>query len=184
MTKNWWSPLAWMQAAFEAVWGIISGLWTAFLGIFGIHPKAPSGRHEDIKIEDVDQAATAEASKQELADLLDRERTPAEIVHAYAEAGAMDRPTVDLSALTAEQQDWLVSLSDSDYILLSASGVSACERSLTALMAIPDLSRLRAEKPAEKAPQAVIQQTKEELIRERYLAVVRGIEPSKQAFGR
>ncbi|KQS74320.1 hypothetical protein ASG25_21220 [Rhizobium sp. Leaf384] len=180
MKKDWWNPMAWMQTALEAVWGIISGIWTAFLGIFGIRPRAPSGRHEDIKLEDIDQAATAEAAKQDLADILDRQRTPAEIVHAYAAAGAMDRPTVDLSALSEEQQDWLVSLSDSDYILLSASGVPACERSLRAGIVIPTVSRLHAEKPAKEAPQAVIEQTKEEMIRDRYLASIRGVQPRHQ----
>ncbi|KQQ72382.1 hypothetical protein ASF70_12675 [Rhizobium sp. Leaf321] len=182
--KSWWNPLSWAQYALEAVWGVLSGIWTAILGIFGIHPSAPKGQHADIKLDDVDSAASAEADEQALAKLMTAEMTPAEVVLRYAAAGAMDRPTVDLSALSTEEQDWLVSLSDSDLALLAASGKSACERSLEAKMAIPDLTRLRAEKPMEEAPKAYVQQTKEDMIRERYLAAVRGLQTSKNLLAR
>ena len=182
MQKKWWNPVSWMQYALEGVWSILSGIWTAILGIFGIHPTAPGGAHEDIKLGDVDDAAAAEADKQALADLMTAEMTPVDVVLAYASAGLMDRPTVDLGKLTPQQQDWLVSLSEGDLALLSASGHPSCEMSLKALKAIPYLTKLRAETAPDKAPEPIILQTKEELIRERYLEVVRGLHPTKKLF--
>ncbi|WP_428427337.1 hypothetical protein [Pararhizobium sp.] len=184
MQKKWWNPVSWMQFALEAIWSVLSGIWTAILGIFGIHPTAPRGAHENIKLGDVDDAAAAEADKQALADLMNAEMTPADVVLAYASAGLMDRPTVDLGKLTPEQQDWLVSLSDGDLALLSASGHPSCEMSLRALKAIPYLTKLRAESAPEAAPEPIVLQTKENLIRERYIEVVRGLHLSKKPFSR
>lgn len=166
--ENLWNPLTWMQLALEAAWGVLKGIWDALMSVFGMNPKAPRGQHDDITPEDVTDAAKYEASKQELVDMLNHDRTPAQIVHSYAAAGVMDRPTVDLSALTPEQQDWLVGLSNGDYILLAASGVPACDRSLSARMVIPSLTKLRAEKAAEEAPHPVMRKTREEMIRDIY----------------
>jgi len=122
--KSWWdllNPLTWLGAIFGSL-----------LRWLGLMPHPPTGGFENIQRGDVEDAARAARETEEAIDAIVKDMSPAEVVRAYAAASPEDRATMDLSALDAEGQDWLLSLSDDDLTLLAMSTTGGCARSLEA----------------------------------------------------
>ncbi|UFS81579.1 MULTISPECIES: hypothetical protein [Rhizobium] len=116
--------------------GITSFLYDVFgpllrwLGLMKSEPPIP---HDNTQVDDVLAASQEAVAQADAIEELGKQMTPAEIVRAYAGANAEDRPGMDLSALSEQQQDWLLSRSDVDLVYLAHETDAGLERSLTAL---------------------------------------------------
>lgn len=135
--KSLWSllnPLTWIGAIFGSL-----------LRFFGLMPHPQTGGFENIQRADVEDAAKAARETEEAIDAIVADMSPAEVVKAYTSASAEDRAEMDLTALDAEGQDWLLSLSDDDLTLLAMSTTGGCARSLEARAVKPIYPRPQSE---------------------------------------
>ncbi len=82
---------------------------------------------------------------EEAIDAMMNEKSAAQVVKDYANATPEDRALMDLSALDADGQDWLQSLSEDDLTLLAMSTTAGCARSLEARAMKPIYPRPAAE---------------------------------------
>ncbi len=147
---QWWNPLSWIGTILQSI-----GAFLHMLGIsFGLIQPPRTDGHENIQADDVSAAEKDARKEQEAINQILADLTPAEIVHAYCTASEEARKTIDLSALTVEQQDWLMRLSDAELVMLGKSGEAACRRSVEAGKLLVNRARLR---PAgmETAPQVL-----------------------------
>ncbi len=136
-----------------AIWNTIMGFF-AFLGQllgFSAAP-TPTPGYQNIQKSDVAAEAELAAQKEAAIDELQKDRSLGEIVFEYAGASEDKRSTVDIGALSYEQQDWLLRLSDADLVMLKASGIRACAKSLDRMKVIPDFKKIRGDQK-ERAPQ-------------------------------
>lgn len=157
--KSPWSllnPFTWIVAIFEPL-----------LRWLGLMPHPDTQGFENLSRADVEEAAEQAKRTEEAVDAILRERSPAEVVKAYASASPEDRATMDLSALDVDGQDWLQSLSEDDLTLLAMSTTAGCARSLEA----------RAMKPIYLRPTAETE--KAEILR---IPTVEDVEEEKRAF--
>ena len=140
---QWWNPFAWFGAILQSI-----------LAFFGMVPPPRTDGHENLQVADVEGAEKDARKEQEAIDEIIADLTPGQIVHAYCTASEEARKTIDLSALTVEQQDWLMRLSDADLVMLGKSGEAACRRSVEAGKLMVNRAKLR---PAEMetAPQVL-----------------------------
>lgn len=116
--------------------GITSFLYDVFgpiLRWLGLMKSQPPVAHDNTQIDDVFDATREAAAHAAALEELGEKTTPAEVVRAYAKANADDRPGMDLSALSEQQQDWLLSRSDVDLVFLANETSAGLERSLEAL---------------------------------------------------
>jgi hypothetical protein len=135
--KSWLAllnPFEWLSA--------ILGPILRFLGLMP-HPRTDG--FENLTKADVDQAAVDAKRSEEAIDAIMNDRSPAEVVKAYASASPDERALMDLSALDAEGQDWLQNLGEDDLTLLSMSTTGGCARSLEARAMKPIYPRPAAE---------------------------------------
>lgn len=128
-----------LNKVFNPVWylnGLTSFLYVVFgpiLRWMGLMKSEPPIPHDDTTVGDVAAAAQEAVAQAEVIEELAKQMTPAEVVRAYAKADAEDRPAMDLSVLTEQQQDWLLSRGDVDLVYLANESDSGLERSLSAL---------------------------------------------------
>ena len=141
---QWWNPFSWIEAILQTIGAILRDIFA----LFGMMPPPPTSGHENIQVDDVSAAEKDARKEQEATDQILADLTPAKIVHAYCTASEEARKTIDLSALTFEQQDWLMRLSDADLVMLGKSGEAACRRSVEAGRLLVNRAKLR---PAELA---------------------------------
>ena len=152
MTKakkfQWWNPFSWIDAILQTVGAVLREIFA----VFGMISLPPPSRHENIQADDVMAAEQDARKEQEAIDEILADITPGEIAYAYCTASEEARKTIDLSALSVEQQDWLMRLSDADLVMLGKSGEAACRRSVEAGKLMVNRAKLR---PAEMetAPQ-------------------------------
>ena len=125
------------------IWEAFSGLLQGLMSIFGFSPRAPKEQHDNLGREDVAAAEVEARSDVANAELALALRSPEAVVHEYAMSPSDTRATVDLSPLSADEQDWLLGLSDGDLAMLAASNVDACKRSLDARKIVVNVRRLR-----------------------------------------
>jgi hypothetical protein len=136
------NPLWWLGLLGNVLHDVFGPLLRA-LGFMKSLP--PTGPHDNTQPGDVFDAQNLAAAQHAAADTLDKAMSPAEVVQAYCRATEGDRKMMDLSALSDGQQDWLLGLSDVDYVLLGNESVSGCERSLEALQVFRFKRRAAAE---------------------------------------
>jgi len=128
-----------MPKILNPVWylnGFTSFLYIAFgpiLRLMGLMKSEPRIPHDDTTADDVAAAAQEAVAQAEALEELGKLMTPAEVVRAYAHSVAEDRPSMDLSVLTEQQQDWLLSRGDVDLIFLANETDAGLDRSLNAL---------------------------------------------------
>lgn len=135
--KSLWSllnPFTWLAAIFGPL-----------LRFLGLMPTPQTGGFENIQKPDVEDAAETARETEEAIDAIMKDMSPAEIVKAYASASPEERAEMDLSALSSEGVDWLLSLSDDDLTLLSISTIGGCVRSLEARAVKPIYPKPTAE---------------------------------------
>lgn len=125
----WWmNPLRWLDAAVDAlVW-----LFGPILRWFGLLTPPSTAGFENIQKSDVDDAARDATDAERAIDMILADRSPAEIVSAYAKADPATREAMDLSVIDPDGQSWLLTLTDDELTLLSMSTVGGCARSLEA----------------------------------------------------
>lgn len=139
--KSWLAllnPFRWFAALFEPL-----------LRFLGLMPRPRTEEFQNIQREDVNEAAEQAKRTEEAVDAILRDMSPAEVVKAYAAASPKDRALMDLSALDADGQDWLQSLSGNELTLLSMSTTAGCARSLEARTVKPVYRKPIDEKEAE-----------------------------------
>lgn len=134
---------------------LITSVLNAILRLFGMQIPAArrelpavSTRPSDIITEIQNSASGIGAGYQELL----RPTTDAgHILYRFALAGSPEeRASVDLSALTSEQQGWLLLLSDADLERLAKVGLDGCTRAISGKRCgIGGLPAMRNEKPVE-----------------------------------
>lgn len=139
--KSWWSllnPFNWIAAIFGPL-----------LRFLGLMPLPSTEGFENLSKADVEEAAADARRMEEAVDAIMQQMSPAEVVKAYATATPEDRALMDLSALDAEGEDWLHSLSEDELTLLSMSTTAGCAWSLEAKAVKPIYPRPQpeAEKP-------------------------------------
>lgn len=140
-TWNWLNPLLWLQQ----IYTFFASLVTDILKLFGLVPPPATNGFADIQTEDVENAAAGAVEKEAMADALLQQLCPDEIVHAYTLATEDQRAAMDLGKLSAREQDWLLGLSEADLVLLGASGIAACARSLRDCAVVISARRLRSD---------------------------------------
>lgn len=118
--------------AVEAILKAILAIVAAFCRLLGVAPPSmpqlprPSTTPEDVRAEYRDEFTREVSNDHALASDVGL------AVHQYA--GALDpaiRGAVDISALSAEQTDWLLGLREEDLQRLVAAGPKACELAVT-----------------------------------------------------
>lgn len=127
--KSWWSwlnALRWLDAAFS----MLAWLFAPILRWFGLLTPPRTDGFENLQKSDVDDAAKDATEAERAIDMILADRSPAEIVKAYAAADPTARQTMDLSVLDPAAQDWLLTLTDDELTLLSMSTIGGCARSL------------------------------------------------------
>ncbi len=135
----------WYLNGFTALLYDVFGPLLRWLGLMKSEPPIP---HDNTSVDDVAVAAQEAAARQEVLEDLGKQITAVELVRAYAKADAEDRPGMDLSALTVQQQDWLLSRSDVDLVFLANETETGLERSLEALQVFRWKPRRPAAEPA------------------------------------
>ena len=136
---NWLNPLFCLQT----IYAFFTALITDILKLFGLAPRPATDDFENIQAKDVEDAAAGAVEREASADALFHELSPAQVVHAYAQATEEQRAVMDLGQLSQVEQDWLLGLSDTDLVLLGASGMAACARSLRDRAVLTNPKRLR-----------------------------------------
>lgn len=124
----WLNPLTWIEAAGS----LLALFFGPILRWLGLLDPPRTDCFENLQKSDVDDAARDATEAEKAIDMILADSSPAEVVKAYAAADPVTRGTMDLSALDAEGQDWLLTLTDDDLTLLSMSTVGGCARSLEA----------------------------------------------------
>ncbi|WP_112961592.1 hypothetical protein [Agrobacterium sp. lyk4-40-TYG-31] len=178
--KSMWNlvnPFAWLNAAF----GLLTWIFGPILRFFGMMPHPPTTGFANIQKADVDDAAADATNAQEAIDAILREMSPAEVVHAFANAAPDNRITMDLSVIDEDGQNWLLNLSDDDLTLLAMSTVGGCARSLESRAVIPTYPRPSVnEKEAEiltiPTPEDIDEMNRQ-LIAERFREELRALSP-------
>lgn len=146
--KSAWSllnPMTWLDGFFA----FLGAIFGPILRAFGMLPPPDTESFDDLSSGDVADAAKLAAEQEAAVEELQKEKSPAEIVRAYARADASERVTLDLSALNYDQQDWLLSLSDTELALLGMSTTSGCARSLERKEVLPIYAKQPATETAE-----------------------------------
>lgn len=138
-TFPWWNPLGWVDMILQ----VIGAVFRTILEFFGMLTPPPTDQHENIQLADVDDEKKTAEEQQAAIDHLDREMTPAQIIHAYCRATEDERRLMNLEKLSVKQQDWLMRLSDAQLVMLGESGEGACGRSVEALKLMVSRSKLR-----------------------------------------
>ncbi|MDR6587440.1 hypothetical protein [Agrobacterium tumefaciens] len=174
---NLLNPLAWFEAAFS----LLAWVFGPILRFLGMMPHPPTTGFQNIDKADVEEAAADAENTQEAIDAILREMSPAEVVHAYANAAPDSRIAMDLSVIDEDGQNWLLNLSDDDLTLLAMSTVGGCARSLESRAVIPTYPRPSVnEKEAEiltiPTPEDIEEQNRQ-LIAERFRAELRALSP-------
>ncbi|RVG70925.1 hypothetical protein [Sinorhizobium meliloti] len=175
-TKSWWSmlnPLEWIAGFFQLI-AAVFGPWLRWLGM--LTPPSTEG-FQNIRKEDVEDAAKLATEQEAAVDAIVREMSPAEIVRAFANADIAGRASMDLSALDFDQQDWLLRLSDEDLDKLGMSTTAACGWSLEKKMVLPRYRKPPAEIEAPEVLQTPsaeeIEDRKREYVAERFRQIQR-----------
>lgn len=137
--RSWLNPLAWI----EQICAFFTALVTGILQLFGLLPLPNTEGFENIQPADVEAAATGAVEKQAAIDASISQLSRPEIVYAYALATEDQRAAMDLARLSPLEQDWLLGLSDADLVLLGASGLATCCRSLRDCTLVTNVRRLR-----------------------------------------
>jgi hypothetical protein len=137
--RSWLNPLAWI----EQIYAFFIALVTGILQLFGLMPPPNTEGFENIQPADVEAAAAGAVEKQTAIDVSMSLLGRPEIVYAYALATEEQRAAMDLARLSPLEQDWLLGLSDADLVLLAASGLAACSRSLRDRTLVTNVRRLR-----------------------------------------
>nr|CAD6613008.1 hypothetical protein RKHAN_02539 [Rhizobium sp. Khangiran2] len=123
----WWmNPMRWLDAAFDA----LAWLFGPILRFLGMMPPPRTDGFENLSKRDVDDAAKDATEAERAIAMILADRSPAEVVKAYAVADPATRETMDLSVLDPTAQDWLLKLTDDELTLLSMSTIRGCARSL------------------------------------------------------
>lgn len=164
-TKSWWSllnPLEWINAALQLLAAILAPL----LRWLGMLSPPSTGGFANIQKSDVDDAAKLAEEQEAVVDAIARERSPADVVRAYAKADVAGRATMDLSVLNFDQQDWLLRLSDEDLDKLSMLTTNGCARSLERKEVLPMYRKPPAEMEAPEVLQTPSAEEIEEMKRE------------------
>ena len=178
--KSMWNllnPFEWLNAAF----GLLAWVFGPILRFLGMMPHPPTTGFENLQKADVDEAAADAANTEEAIDGILREMSPAEVVHAYANASPDNKAAMDLSLIDEDGQNWLLNLSDDDLTLLAMSTIGGCARSLEARALKPSYPRPSLEPEAAEIltiPTAVdIEEQNRQLIAERFRAELRALSP-------
>lgn len=159
------NPLLWLSALGTVLHDVLGPLLRA-LGLMKSQAPVP---HDNTQVDDVVAAARAAAEHEAAMEEFGKQMTPGEVVRAYATANADDRPGIDLSALTEQQQDWLLSRSDVDYVYLANETDAGLERSLVALQVFRWKPRRREAEPAPICSTTIMtDEQKAEFIRARF----------------
>ncbi|NKQ73465.1 hypothetical protein C3Y89_24535 [Rhizobium sp. UPM1132] len=174
-TKKWWHPLTWLGATWDALASVIGGI----LRLFGIEmPTTPMPRHENLSVEDVDQAYDDASVAEQIADFSPEVDQRAHGFLRYIESTPSERAAFDLSAFDESLQDFILGLSEDDVEELRRRGpVGQLQAAL--IGRIPYGLQMRT------APEAYPEPSKAaELVRERFLRAVRGLsEESADSYG-
>ncbi|UWU23021.1 hypothetical protein N2601_08765 [Rhizobium sp. CB3060] len=144
---KFFNPLWWL----EGLTSILHEFFGPILRALGLMKSPPPIPHDNAQIEDVRDAARLAEQQQAAVEALQAKMSAAEVVRAYARATEDTRKAMDLVALSEEQQDWLLRLSDVDLIFLGNESVAGCERSLNALQVFRFKARRQAQEP-ERSP--------------------------------
>ncbi|MBB3521019.1 MULTISPECIES: hypothetical protein [unclassified Rhizobium] len=143
-----------LKKALNPIWylngltAILHDLFGRMLRWLGLMKSQPPIAHDNTQVDDVLAAAEQAAEDAAAMEELGKQMTPAEVVRKYAKANEEDRPSIDLSALTAQQQDWLLSRSDVDLVFLANETDTGLERSLEALQVFRWKPRRPEQEPA------------------------------------
>jgi len=123
---RWLNPITWI----EAVVGVFAWLFGPILSWFGLLTPPRTDGFQNLSKADVVDAEKDATEAERAIDMILADKSPAEVVSAYAMADLSARSTMDLSVIDAEGQDWLLRLSDDELTLLAMSTVRGCARSL------------------------------------------------------
>jgi len=165
--EQWWNPIAWLAEITRTVLSVINGI----LGFFGIRLPQPAAQWEAIRPDDVkaayEAAAAAETRPQTLEPSVDAKVAA---FQRYVDAPTEDRPAVDLSVFSVDEQDFVLGLSEADLKKLQAEGQFGAMAAII-LCRVPEQKTDHSPK-TETAPE-LPEPSHAELIRERFLHFVR-----------
>lgn len=108
---------------------IIDAIIKMICAVFGLKPPAVSRSMPEMSVKAEDVELELEKAMSHGRSLTKSySKNVGLTVHQYAVAKSADRITMDLSALSVEQQTWLMMLSDDELDKLSMVGASKCEK--------------------------------------------------------
>ncbi|TBY57961.1 hypothetical protein E0H39_29530 [Rhizobium leguminosarum bv. viciae] len=164
-TRAWWHPLTWFGAIWEVFTSVIGGI----LRLFGIEMPTPRPQHENLMPEDVDRAYNDAAAAEALPHSFEPTDQRVHEFIRYVNSTVEERAVFDLQDFSPEQQDFMIGLTEDDVVELRRRGpVGQIQAAL--------LGRLPAGWEMQAAPEAMPPEpSKAELVRERFLAAVRGL---------
>lgn len=157
--KSRWAllnPFEWLHAALL----LFAAIFAPILRLLGMIPPPSTEGFEDIRKEDVDDAAKLAQEQEAAVDAIRKQMSPGAVVREYARADAIGRSGMDLSVLNFSQQDWLMTLPEEDLGRLGMSTTSACAKSLEAQEVKPSYAK---KKPGTEAPEILSTPSAEEI---------------------
>ncbi|MBY5318192.1 hypothetical protein [Rhizobium leguminosarum] len=158
--RAWWHPLTWLAAVWEVFSSVIGGI----LRLFGFEMPTPAPQHENLSVEDVDQAYNDAAAAENIRDFAPEIDQRAHGFLRYIESSASERAAYDLSVFDERLQDFILGLSDDDIEELRRRGpVGQLQAAL--------IGRI----PPGLEMHSVPEPSKADLVRQRFLAAVRGL---------
>lgn len=162
MKKNWWNPLTWLGAVWQAFLSIVGG----FLRLFGLGP-TPRMQHENLTTEDVDDAYRDASAAENVRDFSPEIDQRVRGFLRYIESSPAERAAFDLSVFDERLQDFILGLSEDDVEELRRRGpVGQLQAAL--------IGRIPPGLEMQMAPEVRPEPSKAELVRERFLRAVRG----------
>jgi hypothetical protein len=171
MKKNWWNPLTWLAG----VWEVFTSVFGGILRLFGFQPPQPQMQHENLTTEDVDDAYRDASAAENVRDFAPEIDKRARGFLRYIESNPAERAAFDLSVFDERLQDFILGLSEDDIEELRRRGpVGQLQAAL--------IGRIPVGMEMKAAPDVRPEPSKADLVRERFLAAVRGL-PQDDADG-
>lgn len=174
-TKSMWAllnPFEWIAGFFQ----MLAAVFGPLLRWLGMLTSPRTDGFESIQKEDVEDAKKLAQEQEAAVDTLARAMPPAEVVRAYARADTAGRATMDLRALDASEQDWLLGLSDEDLDKLAMSTTGGCTRSLEAKDVKPSYAKQKPEMETVEILRTPTEEDEEEWKRQQIAALFRQVQ--------
>lgn len=171
LRRAWWNPIGWL----EAIWSLFASIIGSILRLFGIEMPMHRMQHENITEEDVDHAYHDATAAEKIDDCLPEIDRRVHGFVRYVQSSPEERAAFDLSVFDERLQDFCLGLSEEDIEVLRRRGaVGQLQAAL--------VGRIPPDVEMKTAPDATTEPSKAYVVRQRFLAAVRGLPEEDTKF--